>query len=144
MTSSSTGRRLRDAAVLGVATGLRSMTPIAVLAARNRLGGSPAGRAALIAAGGGELLADKLPGVPPRTAPPVLGGRIAAGAFVGARVAGPLGAATGAVAAAAGAVGATRLRAAIGRSTALPDPLLGAVEDVLAVGAAVAATRSAT
>lgn len=130
------------AALLGVAAGLRSMTPVAVLAAHDRLGGSSAARGALIAAGAGELVVDKLPGVPPRTAPPVLGGRIAVGAFLGARVAGPPGAAVGAAAAAAGAIGATRLRAALGRSLPLPDPLLGVVEDALAIGVAIVATRA--
>ncbi len=62
------GRYLR-ALGIGAVSGLRSMTGPALT--RIRAGGAPALVLPLLALG--ELVVDKLPGVPPRTAPPALG-----------------------------------------------------------------------
>src|SRR5829696_3110482 len=90
--------RLPEAALLGAATGMRTCSGIGALALRRRLG-SPRVRVAIIAATAGELVIDKLPGVPPRLQPPQLAGRMGTGAFAGHRVAGAPGAAAGAAAA---------------------------------------------
>ena len=60
---------LRDAALLGVATGLRTFSGVGALALHGRLGGRRV-RPAIVAAAAGELAPDKLPGVPARTQPP--------------------------------------------------------------------------
>ena len=93
---------LREAALLGAATGMRTCSGVGALALRRRLGG-PRVRLAIIASAAGELVIDKLPGVPPRIQPPQLAGRVGVGAFAGHRVAGPPGAAAGAAAALASA-----------------------------------------
>jgi uncharacterized membrane protein len=76
------------AAVLGVATGGRSMTPVAAVALTTApdskvkwaawLAG-PWGRGLAVAAALGEIAADKSPRVPSRLAPPALAGRLVAG-----------------------------------------------------------------
>src|SRR3954464_4614468 len=96
-------RGVGEAAVLGVAAGIRSMVPLAALGLtlpRRRLLGAPLALASAV-----ELVYDKLPQASERTEAGPLAARIGAGAIAGgvaARVAGrslPLGAATGAVAA---------------------------------------------
>lgn len=131
---------VRRAALLGTAAGLRSATPFGVLALRGRLGGGGLRTAALTAAAG-ELVADKLPVTPSRTSPPALGGRLASGAAAGGLLGGAAGAALGGACAVFGAVAGERTRATLGMRTGLPDPLVAVVEDALAVGLAVAATR---
>lgn len=88
----------------------------------------------------GELVADKLPGVPSRIAPGPLLGRAALGALVGALAAGrkgqAAGAAVGAVAAVAAAFAGWFLRSEAARATSLPDPSLALAEDAVAVVAA--------
>jgi uncharacterized membrane protein len=133
--------RCADAAVLGAVVGLRSMTPFAVLALHDRLPGPPALRWLAIAGGAGELVGDKLPGTPPRTAPPALAGRLACGALVGAIVAGPIGAAAATVTAGLASFAGQRVRSALGTATGLPDPVIAVGEDALAVGLAVATVR---
>jgi uncharacterized membrane protein len=132
---------LRDAALLGAVAGLRSATPFGALALRGRLGDGPGRTAALLAAGG-ELVADKLPMTPARTSPPALVGRLASGATCGRMTAGTAGAVAGSAAAALTAFAGERTRAAIGRRSGWPDPLIALAEDALAVGVALAATRS--
>lgn len=132
---------LLDAAALGKAAGLRSMTPVAALALRGRLPGPAALRWVALAAAAGELVGDKLPQTPPRTAPPVLAGRLAAGALAGALVAGPAGAAAGAATAVAAAYLGQHGRAALGRITGLPDPAIAVGEDALAIAIAAWAVR---
>ena len=91
----------------------------------------------------GELVVDKLPGIPPRTYPPALAMRLASGGLVGAAAAGVNrkrllgGALLGALAATAGAYGGFALRTWARSRYNLPDTLVGAVEDTLAVGAGV-------
>lgn len=132
--------RLTDAALLGGAGGLRSTAPFAALAARGRAG-KGLGRGVLIASAAGEAVADKLPITPPRTSPPSLAGRLAGSALAGGRIGGPAGAAAAGAAAGLSAFAGERARGALGRRTGLPDPLLGATEDLIAAGAALVATR---
>jgi uncharacterized membrane protein len=144
---------LTVAAGLGAVTGLRSMTGLAVLSrtyadrrvpwrasrlrewlARDAVANT------VIALALGELVADKLPGVPDRIAPGPLFGRGLIGAVLGALVAGADQRAAGAAAGAATAIVAAYLgwfaRREAGRATFLPDPVVALVEDGLAVTAA--------
>ncbi len=132
---------LSRAAILGATSGLRTMAAPAGLAARGRWGS--AARIAVLTAAAGEMTADKLPFVPPRSDPPALAGRAIAASLVGREIAG----AAGAGAAAAGSLASTyaseRLRSMIGAKTGIPDPALGVAEDALAVLVAMRATRPA-
>ena len=146
------------AAGLGVVTGLRSMLPFALLAAAVNPDGPLAGytpsqtgglaarlfgsKAALVTFGlfaAGELVADKLPFVPGRIEPPVLGQRLVTGALVGAAVSdlggrSPLvGALIGSAASGAGAALGYYGRTTLARLTPLPQQVWGVVEDGLAV-----------
>jgi uncharacterized membrane protein len=132
---------LRSAALLGAAGGLRSAMPFGALAARGRLGAGPRRTAALLAAGG-ELVIDKLPFTPSRTTPPGLASRCASGAVAGGLIGGAPGAAAGSAAACASAFAGERTRAALGRRSGLPDPLIAVAEDALAVSLALLATRA--
>jgi uncharacterized membrane protein/glutaredoxin len=131
---------IRAAALLGAASGLRSATPFGVLALRGRLGDGRL-RTAALAAAAGELVADKLPVTPSRTSPPALGGRLVSGAAAGGLLGGAGAAAIGAGCAGLAAFAGERTRAALGRRSGVTDPLVALVEDALAVGLAVAATR---
>ena len=137
------------AAGLGWTAGMRSMTAPALLsrALRSRRHvpqpadalGSTLARRLLTVAALGELVGDKLPGVPDRTAPPVLAGRIASGALVGAATAAarrePL--LLPALAGVGGAVAASyallALRRAAVDATGLPDAVVAVIEDALTV-----------
>jgi uncharacterized membrane protein len=145
------------ALALGFVTGIRSQVPVALLAVESRRGrfdpgagrlarrfGSQEGVVGSVVAFAGELVADKLPVTPSRlTAGPFLQ-RLATGGTVGAAVhydAGrprALGALLGSAGAGAGALAATRARAFLADRTGLPQPLLGALEDLVAVALAVA------
>lgn len=127
------------AVLLGAVCGLRTFTAPAVLAARGSWGRRPARVLPVVAAG--ELLADKLPMIPPRSDPPSLLGRVLSGAACGAAVAGPRGAGVAAAVAGATAYPSERLRAVVGARTRIPDPVLGLVEDAVAVGVSAWATR---
>ena len=121
---------------IGLVSGLRSLTGPA--AARVRLGGTPALVLPLLALG--ELVADKLPGIPPRTSPPALAARALAGGFAGASLVGDegdrrIGFALGAAGAVAASFLALRLRRAADEATGLPDPLIALVEDAAAISA---------
>lgn len=145
------------ALLLGLVSGLRTQVPVAVLAVEARQGrfdpgvgrlarrfASPEGALGAVVAAAGELVADKLAVTPDRTAPGPLFGRLVAGATVGAAVhydAGhprPLGAALGLAGAGIGAFGGARLRDLLADRTGLPEPLLGAIEDLFAVALALA------
>ena len=149
------------ALLLGFVTGLRSQVAVALLAIESQQGrfdpgagrlarrfASPEGALGAVLAAGGELVADKLLVTPNRTDAGPLLGRLAAGATVGAAVhydAGrprPLGALLGAAGAGAGAFAGERTRAFFADRTSLPGPVLGAVEDLFAVGLAVAVVAS--
>ncbi|MGA9856759.1 MAG: hypothetical protein WBQ18_02790 [Solirubrobacteraceae bacterium] len=133
-------RRLTRAAALGGVSGLRTFTAPAVLAARGRWGRGPVSWLVLLA-GGGELIADKLPMVPARSEAPSLLGRILSGTAGGAEVGAAGGAGVGAASAAATTYASQRLRAELHRRTGLPDPVLGLAEDAVAVAIAYAASR---
>ena len=145
------------ALLLGFVTGIRSQVPIALLAIEAEGGrfdpgsgklarrfASREGMLGAVVAAGGELVADKLPATPSRLTPGPFLQRLATGGTVGAAVhydAGhprALGALLGAAGAGAGAYVATKVRAAAAARGRLPQPLLGAVEDLLAAGLAVA------
>lgn len=153
---SDTVSTLALAAGFGLVAGMRSMSAPAFLSRRLaslpsrrlrrrgavvRLLGSPRAAALLTTLAVGEMVADKTPGMPARTDPPALGGRIAMGALSGAAVAGWRGGTTvgaalvGAAAAAASTHLAYVLRRDAGRASGVPDPLLGLAEDALVVAA---------
>ncbi len=140
---------LWTAAGLGAVTGMRSMTGLAMLSRTYAEQRVPrrAGRLrewlardltanTLTALALGELVVDKLPGVPDRIAPGPLLGRAVMGGVIGALVADDHPAA-GIAAGAAGAVAAAfvgwALRREAGRVTFLPDLLVAVVEDALAL-----------
>jgi uncharacterized membrane protein len=141
------------AAGLGFATGMRSMTPIAMLSRelsdRRRLPRHASlleewlardmVAVTLSALALGEIVADKLPGIPARVSPGPLIGRNVLGGVVGALVAGEddraLGAVVGAAAALVGAYAGWFLRREAVRATMLPDAALAVGEDALAVAA---------
>jgi uncharacterized membrane protein len=145
------------AGLLGFVTGLRSQVPVALLAVEAERGRFDPGTGRLarrfasregvlgaVVAMGGELVADKLPATPSRTTPGPFLQRLATGGTVGAAVhydAGrsrPVGALLGAAGAGAGAWAGSTVRAFVAERTRLPNPLLGAAEDVVAVGLALA------
>ncbi len=88
----------------------------------------------------GEIVGDKLPFTPARIAPGPLFGRVMSGGLSGAVLCSAegkragLGAVIGVAAAAAGAYGFYHLRRTWGQRLPVPDPVLGAAEDVLAYG----------
>ena len=129
---------LRDAALLGGVSGMRTFMAPAVLALRGRLVRNPA-RYALLAAAAGELAADKYPAIPDRIDPPGLAGRLTSAAVSGRTVAGAPGAALAAGIALAAAAASWRVRGELAEQ--VPDPLLGAAEDALAISLAWVATR---
>jgi uncharacterized membrane protein len=104
--------------------------------------GSPHLSAAVVAMALGELVGDKLPMTPSRTALPPLLGRAASGALVGAAVfvsegrRAATGAALGSTAAIVAAFAGERLRALTVDKTGLPDPVIALAEDatVLIIG----------
>jgi uncharacterized membrane protein len=141
-----------SAAVLGVVAGMRTQLPMALLAFAAREGAfashagpplsllrAPAALPVLATSALGELVVDKLPFTPSRLAPGPLLGRLACGGLAGAAVTheskAPLftGALLGAAGAGLGAFAGYHLRAALGRSTGISDPVWGAVEDVSAL-----------
>lgn len=142
------------AAGLGAVTGLRSMTGLAMVSRElsdrrrlprhaSRLEEWLAEDMVAVALSGlalGEMVADKLPGIPDRIAPAPLFGRGLIGAVLGALVAGPddraLGAAVGAGAALAGSWLGWLLRAELGRVLPLPNMAVALAEDAMAVAAA--------
>jgi uncharacterized membrane protein len=134
---------------LGAISGLRSMSGPALLsraAAKGNLSldgtalsflGSPRLSKTLLVMALGELVVDKLPATPSRTALPPLLGRAASGTLVGAalfasegrRVA--AGAALGSSAAVAAAFAGERLRVLAGEKTGLPDPVVALAGDTI-------------
>ena len=144
-------RPLVSAGLLGIAAGIRSMTPLAFVSAaaatgRWQLRKKPVSflsdkkvALALAAAAAGEVVVDKLPFVPSRTAPPVWLWRIAMGGETGG-VAGIAGDETGVIGALAGAgtagaatYAAYRARLALQHQGRLPSPVAGLVGDALSL-----------
>lgn len=131
---------LNDAALLGTAAGLRSMSPVAALALHGRLGDGRLARVAPLLALG-ELVADKLPFVPARTAPGPLLGRAASGALAGHLRGGPQTAAVGAALAVVASYGGQHTRQWLGRRSGRPDRQIALLEDALALVLAGLAAR---
>ncbi len=140
--------------LLGVSTGLRSFTPLAVtawFARANKLPlkntwaswlAHPAAVGLLTAAAAGEYIGDTLPDTPDRTAPLPLIGRLACGGLIGAIVATafrrPLagGIALGAVGAAAGTYGGFHARRGLTAQAGLPDLSAAITGDAAAIALA--------
>jgi uncharacterized membrane protein len=138
--------------VIGFTAGLRSLTAPAVVAWAAHLGwinlhnsplafmGSTAAVVIFTALALFELVADKLPGTPPRTAMVGLSARFITGALSGAclAVAGGaalwLGAAIGAIGGIAGAFAGYHARAGIVRALRVPDIAVAIPEDLLTIG----------
>ncbi len=134
------------ALLLGFSTGLRSVTPLAVLAWL----GPPnltwlqgwIGRILTTVVAAGELVSDKLPFASARTKPGPLIGRLVLGGVAGYLVTQDKpGALVGVVAAFAGTFAGYTGRQALTKGLHIPDLIVALVEDVVAVGLAVAATR---
>ncbi len=148
--------------LLGVSTGLRSFTPLAVAAWFARLGklpvtgtwaswiAHPAAVTAFTAAAVGEFIGDKLPNTPNRTAPLGLVGRLALGGFVGAIVATAFrrpivgGIALGALGSAAGTYGGFFARRGLTQGAGLPDLPVAITGDAAAVALAIRSLRRLT
>lgn len=145
---------LARAALFGFVAGLRSQTPLAVLAVNYahapRAAGwrhwfffrSRWGRQALVAGWAVELVVDKLPVIPPRIEPGPLAGRAFMGGVAGAAIASArhgagarlAGITTGALGAIAGSYAGYHARQGIEKQTGLPDPIVALGEDALAFG----------
>ncbi len=152
--TASTGVYVRSAA-LGFVGGLRSITPFAALsllrhgnaedaaspASPLQYLDTPAARIITSVLALGELVGDKLPFTPSRLSPGPLAGRLIIGALVGwsicrqANRSPLLGAALGALGAASGSAAGYYARTWLGKVTKLPSPVLGILEDALALGA---------
>jgi len=131
--------RLLSTALLGVAGGMRSFVPPAVLSARGRY--APVPRAYMVyGLALGELVADKHPKMGARTEPPGIAGRLLGSGSGGYVMAGREGAALCAGVALATSQVCTRLRGVL--AAKLGSDLAGAfAEDALALGIAAYATR---
>jgi uncharacterized membrane protein len=145
--------------LIGVLGGLRSMTAPAVVAWAAHLGwlklGQPLAWMGTAPAVGiftllalAELVVDKLPSTPSRTAPPGLVARVIVGALTGASLALAggvmlaIGAALGAVGGIAGAFGGYQLRTRLVKALGAPDFAVALLEDIVAVGGSIfAASR---
>lgn len=127
----------------GLIAGLRSLSaPAAVsaaLAEEYALAAQVAPALRVLAAG--ELVADKLPFMPARTAPVALAGRVLLGALAGAALAAAyrrsllLGALIAGAAAIPSSYAGLALRSAAVERLGLPDPLVALVEDAVVVAA---------
>jgi uncharacterized membrane protein len=146
MTRSASRSSLAAAALLGVATGMRSLLPLAVLSVTQ---GSPRGlQALLLPLAATELVRDKLPGTGSRLAPVPLAARIVAGGLGAAwltrsRRPAPL-ILAGAAGALAGALLGSRARRRLPQATGTPDLPWAVVEDVTAAAVAGAAVSLAS
>ncbi len=151
-----------SAPLLGVSTGLRSFTPLAVAAWFARAGrlpvegtwaswvGHPVAVGLFTAGALGEYIGDKLPGTPSRISAGPLVGRLVFGGLVGAIVAAALrrpvaaGIAVGAAGAAAGSFGGYYLRRAVTTGAGLPDLPVALSGDLTAVMLAVRSLQRLT
>ena len=147
------GDALLGALGLGAVAGMRSMTPPALLSRAASRGEVPgieetpfaflaSKRAArlLTVLALGEISADKLPFAPDRTSIPSLAGRLVTGALVGAALfsadgrSGTTGGAFGALSSLATSYLSFYLRTGAQEKLGLPSPVLGLVEDAVALG----------
>jgi len=96
----------------------------------------------------GELVADKLPFVPARTAPEGLTARVVSGGLSGAAVAKANGsdvtlyALLGSMVAIAATYGFYHLRKAAGNKTGIADPVIALIEDAVVVGVGLALVKT--
>ncbi len=143
MTRSPSPAPLAAASLLGVASGMRSLLPLAVLSVTQ---GTPRGlQALLLPLAATELVRDKLPGTGSRLAPVPLAARIVAGGLGAAwltrsRHPVPL-VLAGAAGALAGALLGSRVRTGLPHATATPDLPWAVLEDVTAGALAVTAVQ---
>jgi uncharacterized membrane protein len=139
--------------LIGVVCGLRSLTAPAVVAWAAHRGwidlghtrlhflGSLAAVAIFTLGAVVELIADKLPKSPNRTAPVGLIARIVLGALCGAALAGSqaqsmtIGAVLGAAGGIVGAFGGYQVRTRLVKALKVPDFAIAILEDALAIGA---------
>ena len=146
---------LLAAVLLGLLGGLRSLTPSAVVtwAARWKhlalagtwlaFMGSTVAVAIFTAAAFIELVADKLPSAPARTAPAGLISRIVFGALSAATVTAsmsgptPIGALLGAIGGFVGAFAGYYLRTRLVRALGTPDYVIALAEDIIAIGGSI-------
>lgn len=144
---------LLAAFLIGVLSGLRALTPAAVVAWAAHRGalslggglawmGSTAAMVVLVVLAIGELIADKLPSTPNRTAPPGLVARLVLGGLTGACLASAggasavVGAGLGAVGGLVGAFGGYQARTGIQRASGLPDVVVALLEDLVTIAGA--------
>lgn len=146
-----------SALLLGVVAGMRSMMPLAALAitmsrrpeivpalAPIRWFAMRTVAIVLSLAAIGEIIADKLPRTPNRTALGPFLGRLIAGGITGAAVVqlahinAWIGAGLGVVGAVLGTFGAFHARRWLGKTTGIRDQYIGALEDVIAIAVAAA------
>ena len=137
--------------LIGLLAGLRSFTPPAAVAWAAYLGwlklarplafiGSLPAVIILSLLAITEVIFDKLPNTPNRTAPPGLIGRIVTGSFTGACVSigggqsAVVGAALGLIGGIVGCFGGYHARAWLVRSLRLPDFYVALLEDLIAMG----------
>jgi uncharacterized membrane protein len=137
--------------LIGFFNGLRSLTPPALVAWGARLGWLKLARplalvgtvpaVAILSLGAlVELVLDKLPRTPSRTAPAGLSARIVFGAFTGACVASGggqgagIGAALGVAGALLGCFGGRQARMQLVKALRVPDFAIALVEDALTIG----------
>jgi uncharacterized membrane protein len=137
--------------LIGFFAGLRSLTPPAAVAWAVHLGwlklarplsliGSLPAVIILTLLAIAELIVDKLPKTPNRTAPPGLIARIVTGAFTGACVSvgggqsAFVGAALGVIGGVAGCFAGYQVRSRLVRSLRLPDLYVALLEDLVAIG----------
>jgi uncharacterized membrane protein len=151
----------RQAASLGFIAGMRTFTATAVVShvysrhPSKQIRWTPLGFMQSISASkvfkvlaAGELVGDKMPFAPNRTSAGGLTGRILSGALCGATVykanykKPAIGGLVGAAAAVASAFSCMFLRAKLGKSTGLPDAVIGAIEDVIVITTGVAVAKT--
>ncbi|MCB2378337.1 DUF4126 family protein [Hymenobacter sp. BT635] len=147
---------------LGTLAGLRSMTPLALLsrsfsrhnsdaiaASPFRLLQSGAAATGLKVLAAGEMVADKMPGMPDRITPTALLGRSLSGALMGAmlyksnRRSWLGGGLLGGLAAVAGTYGSYYLRKQLGQQTQVPDTVWALLEDATVFSSSKAASQDA-
>lgn len=142
------------ALIIGVVAGLRSLTPLAIVAWAAHLGRLNLAESGLGFIGStiaviivsilaiAELIGDKLPMTPKRTALPPLLARIVSGGFCGACICAaaaqsiPAGCALGAIGAVIGAFAGYEIRRRIVSGLGVKDFVVAVIEDLVAIGAA--------
>jgi uncharacterized membrane protein len=158
---SSTDENAKRAYTFGIAAGLRSMTPLAMLAFRRNQApdsagwknwpvlNSDRGRKILLLAAAGELVMDKLPNTPSRLKLVPLLGRITLGSIAGAAIGseedggGEIlpGAIAGAAGGLVGSFGGFLVRKVLTKVFRFPDKLVALTEDGVAIATAAHVTK---